>query len=132
MNRLGNPIRIAMESIHGEVKVARNDALYFVPRTGELIRLSANDVDVFERWANVEPTGLGSDLMRFKGREITPPELALLSLGIKQMELGAAPDTWRAYDKKLRQLAAQCLREKHGGGALFACWAATIVEEEDQ
>ena len=133
MNRLGNPIRMAAESVHGEVKAARNGALYFAPGTGALIELTAADVCAFERWAHVEPSGLGSDLTRLHNREITQPELALLTLGIKQMELGVSQDTWLAYDKKLRQLAAQCLREKRGGGALYACWAAMrLATEEEQ
>ncbi len=125
-----NPLRRAAEEKHGRVRVSRDGALYYAPTSGEKMFLSADDVPRFEAWADAAPQGLGEDLMRLHGREIAPDELALLTAGIKQLELHAAKSAWQAYEKAIRQRAALALREGKGGGALPACWMAMARANE--
>lgn len=48
---------------------------------------------------------------------------ALLIDGIKLLELGWGEGALRAYEKRVRQRAAVCLRERRGGGRLWLCAA---------
>lgn len=50
--------------------------------------------------------------------ETADEDMALLIEGVKLMELRGDV---RGYEKKVRQRAAVCLREKRGGGTLSAC-----------
>ena len=124
-----NPLRRAAELAHGRIKVSRGEGLYFVPATGEQIRVREGDLAAWAQWVNASPTaGLGLALGRMREREVTDGEIALFCEGVKQWELCAGDGAWMAYERTLRQLAARCLREKRGGGGLFACW--TVLEEE--
>ncbi len=117
-----NPLRLAAEAKHGRVLLSRDNALYYAPASGEKVRLMASDVALIEAWAGIVPRGLGEDLLRLRGREVTAPELALFTLGIKQLELHAASGAWQTYDKAIRQRAALALRDGRGGGGLLGCW----------
>lgn len=136
-----NPLRREAERLlGGQVKLFRGAGLYFAPRT-EGVGIPRSDlllaaergqsavlnpkpgaVTAFEEWARVKPEGLGQELMRLRDEPITPPELELFAQGVKQLEMGVAPAIWLRYDKRIRQLCADCLRECRGGGALYACW----------
>lgn len=144
-----NPLRDeAMRLFPSGVRVARDDALYFAPSPGEVPQTSAlfrldmradgvrlfpteRAVRTFEAWAATASEGLGAELARLRHQPGSEPELALFAQGLKMLELHAAQGAWRAYDKKLRQQAAECLREKTGGGALFACsMLPTLAKKE--
>lgn len=57
-----------------------------------------------------------AQLERLSGREISPEEITLLEEALRGREPGGQADPH--LEKRLRQLAALCLRRREGGGAL--------------
>ena len=142
-----HPLRREAERMLGiGVKLDRGDMLYYVPATGSNASLNSGlflakcanaiflkpsifGIRSFEAWAErfVKPDPLGIELKRLRAAEVMESEFDLFTQGVKHFELHAPPGAWATYEKRLRQLAAVCLRERRGGGALYACrlcWAA--------
>ena len=119
---LNHPLRARAEALYGSVKAARGEGLYFA--NGQIIRATQSDARLFADWADVERNDLGRSLGRLSERDIAGAELALFEQGVRQLELRAPASAWRTYERSIRELCAVCLREKRGGGALYACWAA--------
>lgn len=95
----------------------------FVCRTeGKLLFLSPEEawIDRAEQWlrARTEPHGLSEALRNACFGEVMDEDRALFIEGMKALEMKGDV---RAYEKKIRQRAAVCLREKQGGGTLAVC-----------
>lgn len=74
------------------------------------IGLWLTDRTVFQR--------LRSALMNADFGEVLEEDMALFVEGVKLLDMGGDAD---AYEKRVRQRAAVCLREKRGGGAITVC-----------
>ena len=76
-------------------------------------------VDRLEQWlAPKTEARLAADIRHADFHETAEEDAALLIEGVKLMELQGDV---RVYEKKIRQRAAVCLREKRGGGTLGVC-----------
>ena len=74
------------------------------------------------------PDFFSASLRRFAGMEPGAEQLRLFAEGAKALETGAGTE---AFDRRLRQRAAECLRNGIDGGGLYACaLIRTIIEEE--
>lgn len=144
-----HPLRKEAERLLGEnIRISRNTALYYAPREAGIpecawfvigqadasLELAPTEAALraFEDWAKAQlrPEGLGEELLRLDSEIVTKPELDLFILGVKQFELHAAPMAWLMYDKRLRQLSADCLRDGRGGGGLYACWTCMALSNQ--
>lgn len=123
-----HPIRLAAP----RARVDRGGALYLaeVPlpgfdaeARGALYALTPGEalIGAFADWARRRAAGdvLVSSLSMLEGGGADG--MPLLIEGIKLLELPAAEGALWAYEKRVRQCAALCLREKSGGGLLPVC-----------
>lgn len=89
---------------------------------GRLVFLSPENewMERMEIWlrARTKPHGLAASLGNACFGEIMDEDRALFTEGVKLLEVKGDV---RGYEKKVRQRAAVCLREKRGGGALVVC-----------
>jgi hypothetical protein len=126
--RFEHPIRLAA----GRAKIDRGGALYLsndpmdgfhCEKRGDFYALTPGEalVAAFTEWARplIEADGLARSLTRLEGAE--DEDKKLLIEGIKQMELGAKAPALDAYERRVRQRAALCLRARSGGGLLPLC-----------
>ena len=88
-----------------------------VQARGGLLAISpgADMVDQFERARPELPDFLTRSLKRLRGLPICGEALAVFAEGLRRAEHGGAED----YDRRVRQLAALCLRRNCGGA--YAC-----------
>ncbi|MDL2206083.1 hypothetical protein LJC33_04100 [Eubacteriales bacterium OttesenSCG-928-N13] len=141
-----NPLRQEAERIMGcPVRLDRGEDLYLcMPPVSyplsELFQLTLRDqrlrmrptaqgLAAFEIWAmqRIHNDTFGTELLGFQGAQVSELESELFIQGVKHMELNAPTMLWLHYDKRIRQMAADCLRKGEGGGALHACWAAMTL-----
>ncbi len=128
--RFEHPIRLAAP----RARVDRGGALYLseeplpgflAEKRGAFYALTPEGslIEAFAAWARPEATGDGACklLMRLTGGEAE--DLPLLLAGVKLMDLAAPDSAVQAYEKRVRQRAAACLRLKSGGGLLWICLA---------
>ena len=89
---------------------------------GRLLFLLPEDewIERMDAWLRVrtKPHGLAASLGNASFGEITDEDRALFTEGVKLLEVKGDV---RGYEKKVRQRAAVCLREKRGGGTLVVC-----------
>jgi len=134
--RFDHPIRLAAP----RARVDRGGALYIseaplqgfnAEARGALYALTpgAALIDAFADWARRRAAGdvLALSLSALSGDGADMP---LLVEGIKLLELPAAEGALWAYEKRLRQRAAVCLREKTGGGRLQLCAMCLAIAKE--
>lgn len=78
-------------------------------------------IDAFAQWARQRAAGdtLAASLSGLQGGK--EDGMPLLLEGIKLLELPAAEGALWAYEKRVRQSAAVCLRQRSGGGLLALC-----------
>jgi len=128
--RFEHPIRLAAP----RARVDRGGALYLseeplpgflAERRGAFYALTPGWalIEEFAAWARpkVERDGPCASLMRRSGEE--EEDLPLLLAGVKLLDLAAPVSATRAYEKRVRQRAAVCLRQRSGGGLLWLCLA---------
>lgn len=141
-----HPLRAEAERLLGGApKLSRSEGLYFAPEsaTGALkselfrhredaLHVTRSGARMFDAWADsqIVPDPLWEDLTRLQAQDVMPLELMLLTLGIKQFELGATPILWMLFEQKVRNIAAEVLRNGKGGGALRACWACMRLSHQ--
>ena len=75
----------------------------------------AESVSQFERARPNPPDFLARSLTRLRGLPVCGEALAVFAEGLRRAEHGGAED----YDRRVRQLAALCLRRSCGGA--YAC-----------
>lgn len=75
---------------------------------------------VFCAWAQVNRLDHADALQTASFGEIEEEDLLLWIQGIKLVELGASERETYLYERRARQRAAVCLRQRHGGGTLSA------------
>lgn len=88
-----------------------------VQTRGGLLAISpgADMADQFERARPEPPDFLTRSLKRLRGLPVCGEALAVFAEGLRRAEHGGAED----YDRRVRQLAALCLRRSCGGA--YAC-----------
>ena len=128
--RFEHPIRLAAP----RARVDRGGALYLseeplpgfiAEKRGALYALTPEEalIRAFADWIRpkVERDGPCVPLMRLAGGEAE--DLALLLAGVKLMDVAPPDSAVRAYEKRVRQRAAVCQRQRSGGGLLWLCLA---------
>lgn len=126
--RFEHPIRQAAP----RARVDRGGALYLgaaplpgfdAEARGALYALTPGTalIDAFAHWARQRAAGdtLAASLSGLQGGK--EDGMPLLLEGIKLLELPAAEGALWAYEKRVRQSAAVCLRQRSGGGLLAMC-----------
>ena len=100
--------------------VERGGLAFLTPGPGWLSRL--------EKAFPEPPDDFCRGFTRFAGREIEQESLALFALGARILD-GEADDG--RFDRRLRQRAAVCMRDKStSGGGLYACALLTHLKKE--
>jgi hypothetical protein len=135
--RFEHPVRLAAP----RARVDRGGALYLsegplpgfiAERRGTLYALTPGDalIGAFAAWARPEALRdeACASLMRLLGGEAE--DLPLLLSGIKLMDVAAPDSAVTAYEKRVRQRAATCLRLKSGGGLLWLCLACARLAQK--
>ena len=128
--RFEHPIRLAAP----RARVDRGSALYLsegplpgfsAEKRGALYALTPKEalIGAFTDWIRpkVERDGACVSLMRLTGGEAE--DLPLLLAGVKLMDVAPPDSAVRAYEKRVRQRAAVCQRQRSGGGLLWLCLA---------
>ncbi len=132
-----HPVRLAA----GRARVDRGDALYladvpvdgfFCEPRGHFFALTPGEalLEDFARWLApwARRDGLALSLAGLLG--VAQEDRRLLIEGIKLLDLGAKEPSLTAYERRLRQRAAVCLREKRGGDLLAACAACLAAARQ--
>lgn len=102
----------------------------FLCRAGHLARLTPGPEWLYrlEGSCPEPPDALSTSFQRFSG-DIDVEALSLFAEGMKALDGG----TWDAkYDRRLRQRAAVCLRERLPGGGLYACALVRYLIEKER
>jgi hypothetical protein len=128
--RFEHPVRLAAPL----ARVDRGGALYLsdeplpgflAEKRGEFYALTPDEalIEAFAAWARpkVRWDGQCALLSRLSGGEAE--DLPLLLAGIRLLDIAAPDSAIKAYEKRVRQRAAVCLRLKSGGGLLWLCLA---------
>jgi hypothetical protein len=134
--RFEHPIRLAAP----RARVDRGGALYLsteplpgflAEARGARFALTPDEalIAAFGEWIlpKAEEDHLTKSLMKLENQT---PDIGLLVEGIKLLDLHAPKGAVHAYEKKVRQRAAVCLREACGGGLLWLCAACVSVAGE--
>ena len=128
--RYEHPIRLAAP----RARVDRGGALYLseeplpgfiAEKRGALYALTPEEalIGAFADWirSKVERDGTCVSLMRLTGGDAE--DIPLLLAGVKLMDVAPPDSAVRAYEKRVRQRAAVCQRQRSGGGLLWLCLA---------
>jgi hypothetical protein len=135
--RCEHPVRLAA----GRARVDRGDALYLADapaegflceRRGDFYALTPGDklIAAFCEW--VRPWAIGDPLARsLTGLTgVEDADRRLLIEGIKRIDLGAGGAALCAYERRVRQRAALCMRTKRGGELLSDCAACLAIARQ--
>jgi hypothetical protein len=111
-----------------ECERALERAGFCARRIGALIYVMPGDslTDSFTEWAEPACAGdpLFEDFARFNASESCEDERGLFAEGLKLLETqGVDNDKIMIYERRVRQMAARCLRDRQYGGRLRACAA---------
>ncbi len=134
--RFEHPIRTAAP----RARVDRGGALYLsqeplpgftAEARGALFALTPDEslIAAFAEWIHpkAEEDQLTKSLMKLQDQM---PDIGLLVEGIKLIDLAAPKGAVEAYEKRVRQSAAVCLRAKSGGGLLWLCASCVRLARE--
>lgn len=113
---------------------------FSVRNTETLLFLTPNQcwLEPFCTWAGPADDEWVRSLAAASFGEVEDADLRLWTTGVKLLEMGADEKAAAEYDRQVRQRAAVCLRQRHGGGALRASalcakmiWQRGVLLHED-
>lgn len=118
----GSALYVTNAPAFTDESIDRGSAGFFCRTEGKLLFLSPGDawIEQMEEWLRARTAfdRLAASLKNACFGETLDEDRALFIEGAKLLEMKSDA---RAYEKKVRQRAAVCLREKRGGGALVVC-----------